>query len=113
MARLCIRIAPNDHPTDASLTPLRTRVGDVVVIMPDGHQFSQAELNCGQYKFVDVPGVAPSTLQNLLDPVFDANGIMTKRRAFALDPTQINSDVWKSRTTATAIQISSLIVTRP
>jgi hypothetical protein len=30
MARLCIRIAPNDHPTDASLTPLRTRPGDIV-----------------------------------------------------------------------------------
>lgn len=28
MARLCIRITKNDHPTDSSLTPLRTNEGD-------------------------------------------------------------------------------------
>ena len=47
MARLCVRILANDHPTDPALTPMRTNLGDVVCIQDDGHVFSHAELNNG------------------------------------------------------------------
>lgn len=51
MARLCIRIAAGDNAK-------RTQRGDVVFAAEDGHVWSKAELTCGQYMFIDVPGTA-------------------------------------------------------
>lgn len=85
MARLVIRILPNAHPTDPSLTPLRTQEGDVVEIVDDGHAFSFAELNCGHYRMVDVPGVLPEDLEHLRQHVEDSAGKMVKRRKFMVD----------------------------
>ena len=112
MARLVVRIAPNDHPTDPSLTPLRTLPGDVVEIVEDGHQFSLSELNCGQYRFIDVPRVLSEQFLSLKQPVEDAEGRMIKRRALALDVTALRSGQWAKKTTATKTQIDSIIVTR-
>ena len=111
MARLCIRVSTNQHPTDSTLNPFRSQLGDVVVIQPDGWVFSPAELNCGQYRVVDVAGVAPSVFHSLLNSVFDAGGIMTARRAFRIEPTIINNAVWKVKFTATKTQIDLVTVT--
>ena len=85
MARLVIRIKPNDHPTDPSLTPLRTNVGDVVELVDDPHQFSKIELTCGHYRFLDVPGVSQDRFMHLKDHVNDAEGTMIQRRRLFLD----------------------------
>lgn len=90
MARLCIRIAPNSHPTDKSLDALRTQPGDVVEIREDGHEWSKAELNCGQYKFVDVPGVPESEFTYLKEHVEDADGNMVARRKVKLDEKKLD-----------------------
>jgi len=80
MARLCVRITKNDHPTDPSLTPLRTNEGDVVCVMGDEHVFSHAEMNNGHYKIVEMPGVPPEDVIRLMAHEEDADGKMVKRR---------------------------------
>lgn len=85
MSRLCIRVALNDHPTDPALTPLRTNVGDVVELVNDDHKFSYCEENNGQYRMVDVPGVAQENLTHLKDHIEDKDGQMIQRRRLAVD----------------------------
>ena len=85
MARLCIRIAPNEHPTDASLNALRTHEGDVVCLVDDTHVFSHAELNNGQYRIIDVPGVPQENLVHLVRHEEGLQGQMTKRRMVKID----------------------------
>ena len=106
MARLCIRIQPNEHPTDPSLTPLRTNEGDVVCIVDDSHAFSYAEMNSGQYKILDVPGVTQEELGHLMAHVEDADGKMVKRRTVEID-TALLKGAWKDKTTATKVEIDA------
>jgi hypothetical protein len=127
MARLCIRIAPNDHPTDPSLTPLRTRPGDIVEIREDGHVWrlnNQDNLGpasvCGQYRFVDVPGqesnwtyLKESVLYGEVFPEFiGREQEMYRRRRVCLDPAALSSGPWRTRTSATRNQIEAITVTR-
>jgi hypothetical protein len=105
MARLCIRILSNDHPTDAALTPLRTRPGDVVEIKEDGWEWRPGELNSGQYRFVDVPGVPEAELAYLKESVYDAGGGMLRRFRQTLDIAVISTGAWTGRTSATKAQI--------
>ena len=113
MARLVIRILPNDHPTDPALTPLRTQEGDVVELVDDGHVFSQAELTNGQYRILDVPGVPQDELVHLKAHVEDAQGRMTKRRAQQLDLTVLRTPAWRDKTVATKAEIATLTRTKP
>ena len=107
MARLCIRITPNDHPTDAALTPLRTNEGDVVCMVDDNHVFSVTELNCGHYKIVDLPGVPQEDLVHLVASVEDANGTMTKRRAVGLDKAILKGS-WKNKASVTKAELDAV-----
>lgn len=91
MCRLCVRIAPNNHPTDSKLDAMRTQLGDVVCIVDDDHVFSYAELNCGHYRIVDVPGVTQEDLTHLCEHVEDKVGNMIRRRAKALDVAAIEA----------------------
>lgn len=113
MARLVIRILPNDHPTDPSLTPLRTHEGDVVELVDDGHVFSQAELTNGHYRILDLPGVPQEELVHLKAHVEDAQGRMTKRRNQSLDLTVLKMPAWRDRTTATKAEIAVLTRNKP
>ena len=108
MARLVIRILPNAHPTDPSLTPLRTQEGDVVCLVDDGHVFSFAELNNGHYKILDVPGVPQEELVHLVAAVEDGEGKMIKRRAVELDKAVLEG-ARKNKTTATKSEIAANI----
>ena len=121
MARLCIRIAPNDHPTDPSKTPLRTRPGDVVEIREDGWVWRPGELDSGQYKFVDVPGVPEADLVYLMESVRSGDVFpelpdlaerMLRRRRVTLDIAALRSGAWRTRTSATRNQIETIVVTR-
>lgn len=110
MARLCIRVTPNLHPTDASLNIKRTQAGDVVCVVDDGHVFSAGERNCGHYRIIDVTGVSQSDLISLIDSVFAADGVtMTRLRKWEIPITILSGDVWKTRTTATKLQIESIM----
>jgi hypothetical protein len=113
MARLCIRITPNDHPTDPSLTPLRTGEGDVVALVDDGHVFSQAELTNGHYRILDLPGVPQEDLIHLVAHESDAQGRMTKRRMLHLNPALLKAGIWIGRTTATQAQLAAITRARP
>jgi hypothetical protein len=108
MAKLCIRITPNDHPTDPSITPLRTNEGDVVCLVEDDHVFNVAELNCGHYKILDVPGVTQEELVHLVAHVEDAEGKMMKRRAVRFDKALLKG-IWKNKTSATKAEIDANI----
>jgi hypothetical protein len=107
MARLCIRLTPNDHPTDPTLTPLRTHEGDVVCLVDDDHVFSPTELTCGHYKIVDVPGVTQEDLLYLMAHEEDAEGKMTKRRVVGLDPAVLKG-AWKDKTSATKAELDAV-----
>ena len=111
MARLLIRTAANNHPTNAALTPLRTRPGDIVEIKPDGWEWRSGELNSGQYRAVDVPGVNESSLVHLKTPRYSGS-TMTRIRNQCLDFTAISQSAWVSRTSATLDQINSVTITR-
>lgn len=113
MARLCIRITNNDHPTDPSLTPLRTNEGDVVCLVDDGHVFSAAELVCGHYRIVDLPGVRQEDLLDLVEHAEDAEGKMVKRRVKNLDKDVLKSPVWINKATATKAELDGLKKAKP
>ena len=109
MARLCIRILPNLNTTEPKLDVMRTQAGDVVCVVDDGHQFSFGELNCGQYRFIDVPGVSQAELINLVESVFDVDeATMLRVRKVTLPIAILSAGVWKNRTTATKAQIDSI-----
>ncbi len=116
MARLCVRVADNAHPTDPKLTPLRTQPGDVVCVVEDGHQFSKSELSSGQYLIVDVPGVPEPQMAYLCVSVFDKDGAMVARREKALDvPTLKNAGTTDKDgvLTATPVDIQATTITKP
>lgn len=112
MARLCIRVAPNAHPTDPTLTPLRTQPGDVVAVVEDGHVFSAGERTSGEYRIIDVPGVAEAALTHLIEHVTDAEGDLARVRRLTLNAAVLGVGPWKNRITATKAQIDSITVTR-
>ena len=112
MARLCIRIKPNLNTTDPSLDVLRTQEGDVVCVKEDGHVFSHGELNCGQYRFIDVPGAVPADLAILIKPSFDAGRNLIRKRSAHLDPAVLSGVAWRTVTTATKAQIDSITVVK-
>lgn len=120
MARLCIRIAPNDHPTDPTKTPLRTRPGDVVEIREDDHNWRPGEVLSGQYRFVDVPGPASAwtylkdavLLGEVLPEFIGREQELYRRRRVSLDPVALRSGAWRTRTIATRAQIAAITVTR-
>lgn len=110
MARLCIRIVPNNHPTDPSLDVLRTQEGDVVEICGDDHKWSEAELNCGQYKFVDVEG-KPEDYEYLKASVYDVDEKMIARRAVTLDK-EILETTFKNTVEFSKADIDSIVLTK-
>ena len=113
MARLLIRTAANDHPTDAALTPLRTRPGDVVEIKPDGWEWRSGELNSGQYRVIDVPGVAEGDLVHLKTEVYAADEVtIIRRRNQCLDIAALAAGPWRTRTSATRNQLAAITITR-
>ena len=112
MARLCIRILPNDHPTDAALTPMRTRLGDVVCVVDDSHQFSFAELNNGHYRIIDVPDVPQEDLIYLCEAIKNAEDDMIARRKWTLSIAVLNSAAWAGKTSATKDEIAAIVMAR-
>jgi len=116
MARLCIRIADNKHPTDPDLDAFRTQINEVVCVTEDGHKFSEAELNCGQYKFIDVNGVAQADLIYLIDPVLDpldVEGIkISGIRKSKLDPKELKKAKWEDGSKVTKSDVDSIVLTK-
>lgn len=113
MAKLCIRITPNPNATDPSLDALRTQEGDVVCIVGDGHVFSHAELTCGQYRILDLPGVPEVELIHLVESRTDANGTMIARRTQALDLAVLKNPLWRDRISATKAEVVALTRMKP
>ena len=112
MARLCIRIVPNPNSTDPSLDVMRTQEGDVVCVTEDGHVWSKMELACGQYRFIDVPGVSQEAMIGLIASTFDTDEKMLRLRAVTLNIAALKTGAWKTRKTATKEQIESITVVK-
>lgn len=112
MARLCVRIKPNGNNVNPELDKWRTQLGDVVCIVEDGHVFSERELNCGQYRFIDVPGVPVEDLLLLVLPSIDANEQSSSIRDLALDFSALISGPWRNRTAATKAQLDTIKIAR-
>ena len=112
MARVIIRILDNAHPTDAALTLLRTQIGDVISVVDDGHVFSPAELNCGQYRVIDVIGATQEQLTDFVAARVDASGLITRKRDKSIDASVILSPQWAGITSVTLAQINAVKITR-
>lgn len=112
MARICIRVTNNNHPTDAALDALRIQRGDVVDIVRDGHVFSPAELNCGHYRMITVTGATEEDIARLIESGMDGRGELVKRRVYTLDMTALNSPTMRNKTSLTKAQIDSLTLTK-
>lgn len=98
MAELFIRTRASPD----GVTKDRYAVGDVIVIVPDGHPWSKLELNHGAAKIVKVPGVDPGSLSGLLASD-DVKGL---KRAQSLDLSKV------SKNTTSAAEISSATVVK-
>ena len=112
MARICIRVLSNNHPIDSSLDLFRTQLGDVVCVQPDGHVWSAAELNCGQYRFIEVPGIAAGVFDYLVIGRFDAEETLLRIRNVGIDVTVLGTGSWRNRTTATKMQIDAIVIVK-
>lgn len=110
MARLCIRVLPNNHPKDPDLDLVRTQPGDVVCVMPDKHEWSAGELACGQYKFVEVPGITPEDFARLIESRFDKDNILMCIRNMGLDPDALKTGDWATSTKAEIDDIAAIKV---
>lgn len=108
MARLCVRIVPNPNPSDPAMDDLRTQEGDVVFIVDDSHVFSHAELNCGHYRIIDVPGIPQEDLIHLMDSEYEADGKMKNRRIDELDKAILKSPEWIGKRNATKAEIAAI-----
>ncbi len=92
MAILCVRISPNNHPTDKNLDKMRTQIGDVVCIVEDGHVFSESELKCGNYKFINIKDTKQEDLIHLIESDYDEEGNILKLRKKVLNHLLLNND---------------------
>lgn len=88
MCELLVRTVDktNDDPyLDAQLT----KRGDVVVIVPDGHEWSEAERSNPHWRILKFPGVPESDLASLTAPEPETNpskpNRMRQRRNWRLD----------------------------
>lgn len=111
MAKLCIRVTPNPNTTDPKLDSLRTQEGDVVWVAEDDHVFSFGELNCGQYKFVDIPGKQEDFIY-LMEPVVDIDETMIAIRKLSLDSSALKTVFWSDKTAATKTELDSITITK-
>jgi hypothetical protein len=84
MAELLIRVADKTSP-DADKNELLTKAGDVICVCPDGWPWSAAERSNPEWRIVRLPGIAPSTFTDLLEPEMGANNAMTRKRARGLN----------------------------
>jgi hypothetical protein len=88
---MLLRVADKPVSGDELLDAMRTGRGDVIVICPDGWQWSQAELSNPEWAIVKLPGVDPALLVAFTQPDNGdpAQGTIPQRRAF-----RFNVDAW-------------------
>lgn len=65
MAELLLRIVDKIGSTPAK-DILSSKAGDVVVVCPDGWEWSQMELSSPAWKIIKMPGVDPAALNDLV-----------------------------------------------
>lgn len=95
MAVLVIRTANHLH-ADGTINTERHRRGDVIAVLPDGHQFSKRELDNPAWRMWELPGVPVRAAERLLRASTDEEGAdrteagidrlraVTRRRAYRL-----------------------------
>ncbi len=70
--------------------PMRYKRGDVVDIMPDGHQWGRLE-QLPPFRIIQLPGVAIDDVRHLAEPTLEAAGEIRQRRLWRLDLDSIES----------------------
>lgn len=93
MAELLIRVKDKTNADDPDADRLCSKRGDVVVVCPDGHPWSEAERTAPYWRIVKLPGIDPADLDELIRPEIDDTPPepgqppmrLLRRRAAALD----------------------------
>lgn len=81
MCEVLIRVTDKGVDPDAYKDAMISKRGDVIVIVPDGHPWSAAELSAPFWRIVKIPGLPESELAYLSSQ--PAN--MKRRRGFGLN----------------------------
>lgn len=88
MAELLVRTVDNINP-DAEMDYLSSKRGDVIVVMPDGWQWSKAEAKSSIWEIVKAPGVSVFDANVFLGPEINTDDtnpqIKLRSRAVSLD----------------------------
>ena len=85
MAELLVRTVAHARSGDALLDCKRSPVGAVIVICPDGWNWSQKELTALFWRIVKFPGLRGSDLAGFLAPDPDDGARTLRRWRFTLD----------------------------
>lgn len=88
--------------------------GDVVVVMPDGHEWGNEE-RLPKFVVIKIPGLAIADVQHLCDPSRDAAGERTRRRRWNINQNGLPGPVRSALAadaiaTATRAQVFAAIV---
>lgn len=90
MAELLVCVVSKTH-HDPYFDCKRPKAGDVIVVMPDGHEWGRAEIENQDWKIVRVPGVSVDQASVFTSPEIDDDPSQPSRvlqyRAFAFDMT--------------------------
>lgn len=66
MARIVVHV--HDHPHFEGQEPgHRVLAGDIIAVLPDGHEFTHAEMNCGNFHVIDVKDAHHTELEHLME----------------------------------------------
>lgn len=84
-----VRIVDKPLSGDASLDAKRTRAGDVIVVMPDGHSWGKQELSNPEWRIISIPDLRAADAISLTSPEakvgLNGSTKMLQKRAIRLD----------------------------
>lgn len=81
MAEALVRVVDKTNADSAALDRLCFKAGDVLHVAPDGWAWGTDELTNPDWRVVQLPGVDPASLADMVDPERDAQGnVLRKRR---------------------------------
>jgi hypothetical protein len=88
MCEILIRVIDKVNHDDPVKNASLTKRGDVIVVCPDGHRWSDMEMTHKEWRIIAFPGVDETHMTEFLAPEFagpDGDDSMLRPRAFKFD----------------------------
>lgn len=91
---LLLRVVDKERSGEPAVDAARTKAGDVIVAVPDGHVWGREEVRSPEWRIVRVPGLRFVEAQSLVAPElpesFSPNRLL-RRRQFSIDVALLDS----------------------